>query len=266
MHLSAPWSASDQPPPPPPPVPVPVERAASNCSLGGYTAMTPYVATLDVLVCVAAVAGNMLVMVAVVRVRTLRTTTNTFVVALAGADLLAALSVPYYISFYFDVPYRCDEGACLARYFVTNATNTMSILLLVAVSVDRFLAVKRPLRYPALLSRRRALSLVVLIYVYAVLLNSIVLVDELNAWTPAAAECDLVYVLPAASAVPLVAGHVLLALAASTALYVGIFREAWRQNRLAREVTGGAPRCHRTSGDTKTACMMVSAGQQHRHH
>ncbi|KAF0287141.1 hypothetical protein FJT64_014329 [Amphibalanus amphitrite] len=114
-----------------------------------------------------------------------------------------ALSVPYYISFYFDVSYRCEEGPCLARYFVTNATNTMSILLLVVVSVDRFVAVKLPLRYPALMSRRRALS------------------------------------------------------AATTGLYVGIFREAWRQNRMAREVAGPGPRCHRPSGDTKTACMMV---------
>ncbi|XP_043218137.1 adenosine receptor A2b-like isoform X2 [Amphibalanus amphitrite] len=248
MQLGAPWG-SGRPPP--------TEPAPSNCSLGGYTAMTPYVVTLDAIVCVAAVSGNLLVMVAVARFRSLRTTTNTFVVALAGADLLAALSVPYYISFYFDVSYRCEEGPCLARYFVTNATNTMSILLLVVVSVDRFVAVKLPLRYPALMSRRRALSLVVIIYVYSLLLNSIVLVDELNAWTPAAAECDLVYVLPAATAVPLVAGHVLMALAATTGLYVGIFREAWRQNRMAREVTGPGPRCHRPSGDTKTACMMV---------
>ena len=220
--------------------------------------MTPYVATLDIVVCIAAIAGNLLVMLAVARYPALRTVTNAFVVALAGADLLAALSVPYYISFYFDVSYRCSEGPCLARYFVTNATNTMSILLLVAVSVDRFLAVKWPLRYPALMSLRRALSLIAVIYVYSLLLNSVVLVDDLNAWSPTAAECDLVYVLPAVTAVPLVAGHVLIALAATTILYVGIFREAWRQNRLVREVSGGGPRCHRTSSDTKTACMMVS--------
>ena len=42
-------------------------------------------------------------------------THNLFVAALALSDLLVGINIPFYISFYFDLPYRCNKVACLAR-------------------------------------------------------------------------------------------------------------------------------------------------------
>lgn len=239
-------------------LPPPPYNISANCSLGGFTPLTPYLVVVDLVVCLLAIIGNLLVVMAVAQFSVLRTVTNAFVVALAVADFFAALIIPFYISFYFNVSYSCSEFACIMRYFFTNATSTMSILLLVAVSVDRYLAVTQPLRYPALLSRRTAVTIIAFVYVYSLLLNSIILVDDLNTWSSQTAECDLVYLLTPTSAMLLVVAHVAASLVVTTVLYVAIFREAWRQNRLLGDIGGAAARQSKLRSETKTSWMMVS--------
>ena len=78
---------------------------------------------------------------------TLHTANNLFVVALAAADLLVGFNIPFYISFYFDVSYKCNVNLCLIRYSLALYVTVLSVLLLVGVAVDRYLSIVFPLKY-----------------------------------------------------------------------------------------------------------------------
>ncbi|NXN98070.1 DRD3 protein, partial [Rhinopomastus cyanomelas] len=97
----------------------------------------------------AIIFGNMLVCLAVLRERTLQTTTNYLVVSLAVADLLVAtLVMPWMV--YLEVTggvWTFSRICC--DFFVTMDVMmcTASILNLCAISIDRYTAVVKPVQY-----------------------------------------------------------------------------------------------------------------------
>lgn len=105
----------------------------------------------------AAIFGNLLVMVSVIRHRKLRIITNYFVVSLALADMLVAMfamtfnaSVQITGQWMFGF-FMCDVWNSLDVYFSTS-----SILHLMFISVDRYYAVVKPLSYPISITKRVA--------------------------------------------------------------------------------------------------------------
>ncbi|BES96597.1 adrenoceptor alpha [Nesidiocoris tenuis] len=105
---------------------------------------------------IAAVLGNALVIISVVRHRKLRIITNYYVVSLAMADLLVALcamtfnaSVELSGGVWMFGPFMCDVWNSLDVYF-----STASILHLCCISVDRYYAIVRPLQYPITMTHR----------------------------------------------------------------------------------------------------------------
>ncbi|XP_059608992.1 octopamine receptor beta-2R-like isoform X2 [Phlebotomus argentipes] len=112
-------------------------------------------ATIMIFIMVAAVFGNLLVIASVMRHRKLRVITNYFVVSLAMADIMVAMMA---MSFNFSVqitgrwlfgPFMCDVWNSLDVYF-----STASILHLCCISVDRYYAIVRPLKYPTSMTKR----------------------------------------------------------------------------------------------------------------
>ena len=104
---------------------------ATSCGLGGLDALTPFLVPLNVLIAILAIGGNLLVIIAVVKFSVLRRpATNHFVIALAIADLAVGLNIPFYVSFYFDVPYVYDPQICLGRYFIALWSTVTSMLLM----------------------------------------------------------------------------------------------------------------------------------------
>ncbi|KAH8382262.1 hypothetical protein KR009_002581 [Drosophila setifemur] len=104
---------------------------------------------------VAAICGNLLVIISVMRVRKLRVITNYFVVSLAMADIMVAIMA---MTFNFSVqvtgrwnfsPFVCDLWNSLDVYF-----STASILHLSCISVDRYYAIVKPLKYPISMTKR----------------------------------------------------------------------------------------------------------------
>ncbi|XP_063629619.1 octopamine receptor beta-2R-like isoform X2 [Cydia splendana] len=109
------------------------------------------------LIVIMAVLGNMLVIVSVMRHRKLRVITNYFVVSLAFADILVAMVVmPFNFSVQFYDEWRfgsviCDLWNSSDVYFTST-----SILHLCCISVDRYYAIVKPLKYPIKMTKKMA--------------------------------------------------------------------------------------------------------------
>ncbi|KAM7390467.1 hypothetical protein PAMA_008565 [Pampus argenteus] len=129
-----------------------------------------YYAMLYSLLILAIVFGNVLVCLAVLRERSLQTTTNYLVVSLAVADLLvASLVMPWAV--YLEVV----GGAWLFSRLYCNIFVTLdvmmctaSILNLCAISIDRYTAVVMPVLYNTThRSRKRVFLMIATVWVLA---------------------------------------------------------------------------------------------------
>lgn len=106
---------------------------------------------------IAALCGNLLVIVSVMRHRKLRVITNYFVVSLALADMLVAIW-----AMCFNASVELTNGTWLFGYFMCDVWNsldvyfsTVSILHLCCISVDRYYAIVQPLDYPLIITHHK---------------------------------------------------------------------------------------------------------------
>ncbi|XP_066534119.1 D(3) dopamine receptor [Hoplias malabaricus] len=137
---------------------------ANSSLVGGMEdGMQNYYAMFYSLLILAIVFGNVLVCLAVLRERSLQTTTNYLVVSLAVADLLvASLVMPWAV--YLEVV----GGAWLFSRLYCNIFVTLdvmmctaSILNLCAISIDRYTAVVMPVLYNTTHSSRKRVSVMI---------------------------------------------------------------------------------------------------------
>uniref|UniRef100_A0A3B4US83 D(3) dopamine receptor n=1 Tax=Seriola dumerili TaxID=41447 RepID=A0A3B4US83_SERDU len=146
------------------------ERNESAEASGQDEGERNYYAMLYSLLILAIVFGNVLVCLAVLRERSLQTTTNYLVVSLAVADLLvASLVMPWAV--YLEVV----GGAWLFSRLYCNIFVTLdvmmctaSILNLCAISIDRYTAVVMPVLYNTThRSRKRVFAMIATVWVLA---------------------------------------------------------------------------------------------------
>ncbi|XP_014486016.1 PREDICTED: probable G-protein coupled receptor No9 [Dinoponera quadriceps] len=124
--------------------------------------------TLVVLVFVAVmvIVGNVLVILAVCYTSKLRNVTNMFIVSLAVADLMVGTAVlPFSAAWEVFKVWIFGDFWCSVWLAVDVWMCTASILNLCAISLDRYLAVTRPVSYPQLMSTKRARLLVAAVWV-----------------------------------------------------------------------------------------------------
>ncbi|XP_037817511.1 octopamine receptor beta-1R isoform X1 [Lucilia sericata] len=125
-----------------------------------------------IFIILAAILGNMLVIVSVMRHRKLRIITNYFVVSLAVADMLVALcamtfnaSVEISGKWMFG-SVMCDMWNSFDVYF-----STASIMHLCCISVDRYYAIVQPLDYPLIMTHKRVFIMLVIVWLAPALLS-----------------------------------------------------------------------------------------------
>ncbi|XP_035218592.1 somatostatin receptor type 5-like isoform X2 [Stegodyphus dumicola] len=211
------------------------------------------VVILDIVLSAVSIAGNVLVVYAVLRYRQLRSVTNVFILGLAAADLLVGLNVPYYILFYFNFrSLSCHRISCLLRYWFTIYTSGCSMLCVVGVAVDRYIAILHPLSYHRLMRTRHASAYVLAVWISMGIVSSLPLLGVGDQFDPSK-ECDLYYTHTKEYALAAVASVVLVTFIVTTTLYSMIFKEAWRHKRavVALELN------HKVRQETKTARMMA---------
>uniref|UniRef100_A0AAR5QEL1 G-protein coupled receptors family 1 profile domain-containing protein n=3 Tax=Dendroctonus ponderosae TaxID=77166 RepID=A0AAR5QEL1_DENPD len=129
--------------------------------------------TVMILIIVAALLGNLLVIVSVMRHRKLRVITNYFVVSLALADMLVAI---WAMCFNFSV--EVTGGQWIFGYFMCDVWNsldvyfsTASILHLCCISVDRYYAIVQPLDYPLIMTNARLIMMLTIVWCSPALLS-----------------------------------------------------------------------------------------------
>ncbi|XP_060075517.1 octopamine receptor 1-like [Ylistrum balloti] len=116
--------------------------------------------------------GNSLVITAVIRNRKLRTITNIYIVSLACADLLLAIFVlPFSAALEVLHFWPFGQPFCTMWLAIDVLLCTASILNLCAISLDRFLAVTKPIRYPSLVSKKRGKILVMCVWVLSFVIS-----------------------------------------------------------------------------------------------
>uniref|UniRef100_A0A3B3YEL2 G-protein coupled receptors family 1 profile domain-containing protein n=1 Tax=Poecilia mexicana TaxID=48701 RepID=A0A3B3YEL2_9TELE len=117
--------------------------------------------SLELLIALLAVAGNTLVCWSVCLNSNLQNITNFFVVSLAVADIaVGLLAIPFAIT--ISVGFCADFYGCLFIACFLLVLTQSSIFSLLAIAVDRYIAIKNPLRYNSLVTGLRAKCIIAL--------------------------------------------------------------------------------------------------------
>lgn len=196
--------------------------------------------SLEVIIACLAVAGNVLVCWAVCLNSNLQSVTNLFVVSLAVADIaVGLLAIPFAITISVG-PCAHFHGCLFIACFVLVLTQG-SIFSLLAIAVDRYIAIKNPLRYHNVVTGRRAKTIVALCWIFSLTIG----LTPVMGWntggnTTSSTICPLGMIECAfEGVVPLhymvyfnFFGCVLLPLLIMLVIYVHIFMAARRQLRL----------------------------------
>lgn len=105
-------------------------------------------AILDGILLVAILSGNILTILAVRYSRRLRgVISNQFVLSLAISDILVGLTLPYHLAFYLSTELGESKHFCLLRFFLVILACCVSIWNLIAIALDRYIAICYPLHY-----------------------------------------------------------------------------------------------------------------------
>ncbi|CAG9809871.1 unnamed protein product [Chironomus riparius] len=215
--------------------------------------ITVFTASIMIFIIVAAIFGNLLVIISVMRVRKLRIITNYFVVSLALADIMVAMMA---MTFNFSVqftgrwlfgPLVCDLWNSLDVYF-----STASILHLCCISVDRYYAIVKPLKYPINMTKRKVAIMILITWISPALLSFVPIFagwyttkDHLIYQETHLTECSFIvntyYAVVSSSISFWIPCTIMLF------MYYAIFREANRQEKQLAMRHGNAMLMHRHS-------------------
>ena len=161
-------------------------EAENDCSEMTTDAKYLILAMSLVVICVSACLGNFLVCATVYLHRSLHTVTNLLIVSLACADLFVSIfSMPLRINYVlYNGRWCLSIGTCAFWIWTDTSSCSASIGNLAAVSIERFIAIKYPLRYQSILSKRTAFKIVLFIWLYSIVWASL---GKFN-WTRTAVE------------------------------------------------------------------------------
>ncbi|XP_039965712.1 neuropeptides capa receptor-like [Bactrocera tryoni] len=115
--------------------------------------------------------GNILVCVVIIRHPTMHTATNYYLFSLAVSDLIYLLfGLPAEIFLYWhQYPYLFGLPFCKIRAFISEASTYVSVLTIVAFSMERFLAICHPLHLTAMSGFKRAVRIIAALWILSLL-------------------------------------------------------------------------------------------------
>uniref|UniRef100_A0A3Q3E139 Adenosine receptor A2 n=1 Tax=Labrus bergylta TaxID=56723 RepID=A0A3Q3E139_9LABR len=124
----------------------------------------------ELLIAVFSVLGNVLVCWAVCLNSNLQTITNFFVVSLAVADIaVGVLAIPF--SIVISIGFCSNFYGCLFIACFVLVLTQSSIFSLLAIAIDRYIAIKLPLRYNSLVTGERARGIIAVCWVLSIIIG-----------------------------------------------------------------------------------------------
>ena len=125
----------------------------------------------------ATVIGNSLICISVTKFRHLRTNTNFILLSLALTDLSMVVIMVLNAITTATGKWIFGEWRCRAVASVGLTLSFISILHLCCLSVDRYIAIQKPFRYQFIVTRRRVITILLLIWVSVAVVLNIPLAD-----------------------------------------------------------------------------------------
>lgn len=121
-----------------------------------------------------AVFGNVLVLLAVPRTRSLGSTATVLVVNLAIVDLLITITVvPFVMTTAVTQEWILPQAVCNITAFINAFLTAGQIMALLLISVNRYIAVVYPHRYETRCNKRGTLTAVITGWLYSIIWTSV---------------------------------------------------------------------------------------------
>ncbi len=118
--------------------------------------------------------GNSMIISIMARVRKLHTISNYLIMQLAIADFGLGISLVYQVPIFIDRSLVADPQMCALRYAILFLPGYASLLGLLAVTIDRYLAIMDPFRYQRIQMGRYFATYVIGVWVPAIILGIII--------------------------------------------------------------------------------------------
>ncbi len=204
--------------------------------------------------------ANGLTITAIAKFKSLMTPTNIFILSLSCADFLLS---PTLLSIRF-IMYITNEDFAKFMYVLVMSLQilslNMSLLSLVVIAIDRYIAILRPLRYRQLMTLDRAKLIVVLIWCY----GSVLVITVVGYFTITSdiqelcQETSIVAILPPMVFLGLIVIQIMLYLVISVVLYIRIFMAIHQRTRKIGFLQGGKDKGSVSAENKRTTKMMAT--------
>ncbi|XP_038671621.1 5-hydroxytryptamine receptor 1B isoform X1 [Scyliorhinus canicula] len=159
LSLAATGTGHSHPPPPSATTPVPGSGSSASMPL------KILLETIMVLMCLAAVTGNVLVIAIIAVTKHFHSVTSVFLVNLAVSDCLVGMGVmPFVVMSVFYQDWNRYNDLCLYVGYTSSVYCTASVLTLAAIALDRYHAIIDCLQYNSQTTVRRTVATVVWIW------------------------------------------------------------------------------------------------------
>lgn len=192
---------------------------------------------IDGVLFITIVCGNCLTIAAVQLSRRLRSVvSNLFILSLAISDLLVGLTIPYHLAFYLDVTLGESHFVCIMKFFFNIVACCVSIWNLIAIAIDRYIAIVYPLHYSRWITKRVAITVIIFGWISGTLMGAIPLFW--NNWATST-ECEFDEVLPPWYMAGIITPVFSLIWVCMLTLYWRIWREAYKHAKQLRASISG---------------------------
>ncbi|XP_029938917.1 5-hydroxytryptamine receptor 2B [Salarias fasciatus] len=151
--------------------PIVAQLEANNSDAGEVPEIQlKWAALLIFMVIIPTIGGNILVILAVSLEKKLQNATNYFLMSLAVADLLVGLLVMpiALITVLYNSGWPLPEFLCPIWLFLDVLFSTASIMHLCAISLDRYIAIKKPIQHSQYKSRAKAMVKIALVWLISI--------------------------------------------------------------------------------------------------
>ncbi|XP_045912854.1 trace amine-associated receptor 13c-like [Micropterus dolomieu] len=177
-------------------------------------------------------ALNLLVIISISHFRQLHTPTNILLLSLGVSDFLVGLLVTPFQIFLTKPCWLLGDLVCALYYLIPSITLSASVVNMVLISVDRYVAICDPLHYPTKITAKRVQICVFLCWGYSVFYSVLLFYDNLKQpgmYNSCYGEC----VINIIGTVDLIFSFI-IPISAIIILYVRVFAVAVSQARAMR--------------------------------